>query len=63
MKKYNIKIGFHMTCAPTVYENVSFEANNQEEAIKKAKFFGEIFKKDFRDEHCVVFVSEINEKR
>ena len=63
MKKYDVKIGFQMTCAPTVFESVSFDAETPEQAIKKARLFGEIFKREFRDEHCVVFISDVRERR
>lgn len=63
MKKFEICVGLNFTCAPTVYEKVEFEAGDKNEAIQKAELYGQILKKDYRDEHCTVFISDINEIR
>ena len=63
MKKYEIRVGFKMTCADTKYETVIFDAMSPDDAIEKAKKYGEILRKDFRDEYCTVFISEVHEKR
>lgn len=63
MKKFEIRVGFNFTYAPTVFERVTFDAENEEQAKQKAKLYGQILQKDYRDEHCTVFISDIHETR